>query len=76
MEFTSGDMFYFTANKILELRGVSGAKATVDQAKAAPQVVQAHAMSGNVYDLEYDRNTDRFMLIPNTIVWNVNEEAA
>ena len=46
---------------IVEFRGVSGAKADLDIATAAPSLVRMHAMSGRVYTIAaWDVDRDEF----------------
>jgi hypothetical protein len=42
---------------IITLKGISGTIATLDQAAQAPQVIQAHSMSGLTFDLGYNDGT-------------------
>ena len=47
---------------IITFKGISGKFATVTQAKAAPQIVQAHSSAGQTFDVAV--NGDTFILTP------------
>jgi hypothetical protein len=59
------------ATGIITIKGISGKATTVETAAKAPRVCQAHALSGNVYDLEFDG--EDFIFIENTIVYKVEQ---
>lgn len=46
--------------KIIAVKAVSGATATVETAALAPSLCQVHALSGKTYDLKF--KNDRFEL--------------
>ena len=62
MRMTSQDMRNLVDSRIVEVRGVSGVPATVDQAMHAPTCVQVYAMSGLVFDVMYNAKIDQFKL--------------
>ena len=62
MRMNSQDMLNLVDSRIVEIRGVSGVPATVDQAIYAPTCVQVHAMSGLVFDVMYNAKIDQFKL--------------
>jgi hypothetical protein len=50
-QIESTDLSKLVESEIIELRGISGVLTTVEIAKQAPTLVQAHALSGLVLDL-------------------------
>jgi len=62
MRMDSTTLQHLVDSRIVEVRGVSGAPATVDQAMHAPTCVQVHAMSGLVFDVMYNAKIDQFKL--------------
>lgn len=60
MKLTKATLKALKKSGIIKVKAVSGADADIETAALAPSLCQIHALSGRVYDLEFDG--ERFKL--------------